>query len=261
MKRLFILAMAVVSVWMISSSCSKSTKTDSDGRITIYLTDKPADFDSVNIVVSEISVHLAEGDSSSGWIVISDTIQYYNLLELRNGAQVLFGDNQLEPGHYNQIRLKVTDGCNVVVEGTRHDLKIPSGYQSGIKINHQFWIEENETYELLLDFDAQKSIIQKGNGEYQLKPVIRAILMQTSGSISGTVNPEEAEAFALANSDTVSSSHTDAGGFFKLMGLPEGTYSILVVPDDNAYADSTITDVVVLGGQTTDLGNIELRLQ
>jgi hypothetical protein len=261
MKNIFILAMVVVSACMIFNGCSKSTRTDSDGRITIYLTDKPADFDSVNIVVREISVHLAEGDSSSGWMVICDTIQYFNLLELRNGAQVLFGDDQLEPGHYNQIRLKVTDGCNLVVEGNHYDLKIPSGYQSGIKINHQFWIEENETYELLLDFDAQKSIIEKGNGEYQLKPVIRAIPMQTSGSISGTVNPEEAEAFALASPDTVSSSHTDIDGFFKLVGLPAGTYSVQIVPDDDAYADSTITDVVVVGGQTTNLGIIELRLQ
>lgn len=261
MKNLFILAMVVVSVWMISSGCSKSTKTDTEGRITIYLTDEPADFDSVNIVVTEISVHPAEGDSSSGWIVISDTIQYFNLLELRNGAQVLFGDNQLEPGHYNQIRLKVTDGCNVVVEGTRYDLEIPSGYQSGIKITHQFWIEENETYELLLDFDAQKSIIEKGNGEYQLKPVIRAIPVHTSGSISGTVNPKEAEAFALASSDTVSSIHTDTLGFFKLVGLSEGTYSVKIVPDDVAYAESTLTDVSVVAGQTTDVGTIELRLQ
>jgi hypothetical protein len=261
MKKLFLLITVAAFSCMMFSGCSETTKSGPEGDIKIYLTDKPADFDAVNIVVSEVSVHMSGDDSVAGWTVICDSIQQFDLLELRNGAMALFADHGLQPGHYTQIRLKVTDGCSVMVDGSQYDLEIPSGYQSGIKINHSFWIEENEIYELLLDFDAKKSIIEKGNGEYQLKPVIRAIAVQTSGGISGMVNPKDAEALALVSPDTLAFSHTDTSGFFKLVGLLEGLYSVKIVPDDVTYADTTITDVIVTAGQTTDLGTIELRLQ
>ncbi len=259
MKRLVVLGIAAICLCMILGGCSRTTKSPAEGAIKIYLTDAPTEFDSVNIVVSEISVHVATADSLSGWAIVCDSTQEFDLLELRNGAMALFADGELEAGHYTQIRLKITDGSNVVVEGIRYDLEIPSGYQSGVKINHQFWIEEDETYELLLDFDAEKSIIEKGNGEYQLKPVIRAVAIQTSGSISGTVDPTAAEAFALQDPDTLAYVHTDPSGFFKLVGLPEGTYSVQIVPDDVNYADSTLADVPVVAGETTELGAIQLR--
>jgi hypothetical protein len=202
---------------------------------------------------------MADADSASGWTVICDTTQTFDLLELRNGAMALFAEHELVGGHYTQIRLRITDGCYVVVEGSQYDLEIPSGYQSGIKINHQFRIEEDVTYELLLDFDAEKSIIEKGKGQYQMKPVIRAIVMATSGSISGTVNPKSVEALALASPDTVAHSHSDTSGYFKLIGLPEGLYSVQITADDATYADTLFSDVPVEAGETTDLGIIELR--
>ncbi len=259
MKRFWWLAIVGICIFIILSGCSKSTKTTSKGEIKIYLADEPTDFDAVNIVVSQVSVHTSDGDTVLGWRVICDTTQTFDLLELRNGAMVLFADHQLDPGHYTQIRLKVGDGSHVIVDSSQYDLEIPSGYQSGIKINHQFQIEEDVTYELLLDFDAQKSIIEKGTGQYQLKPVIRAIAKATSGSISGIVNPEGIEAFAFANSDTVAHTHSDTSGYFKLIGLSEGSYSVEIAPDDTTYADTTFSIVVVVAGQTTDLGTIQLR--
>jgi hypothetical protein len=260
MKKLSLLGMVLIGFCMLFSSCSeKSTKTTTPGGIRIYLADKPAAYDEVNIVVSQVSVHIADQDSESGWTVISDTIQTYDLLELSNGAMVLFANHTLDPAHYTQIRLKVTDECNVVVDGTPYDLKIPSGEQSGIKINHQFQIQPGETYELLLDFDAEKSIHQKGNGDYQMQPVIRAVAVTTSGSISGIVDPDSIRAYAVAGSDTVAQTHSDTSGYFKLVGLPAGLYSVQIVPDDATYADTSISDVSVVAGQNDDLGLIQLR--
>ncbi len=259
MRRLYLLGIVVVCIFIIWAGCSKSTRTTSKGQIKIYLADDPTDFDAVNLVVSQVSVHMADSDSASGWTVICDTTQVYDLLELRNGAMALFADNQLAPGHYTQIRLKVADGSHVIVDSSQYDLEIPSGSQSGIKLNHQFRIEQDLTYELLLDFDAEKSIIEKGNGEYQLKPVIRVVAKATSGGISGVVNPKSVEAFALADLDTLAHTHSDTSGYFKLIALPEGWYSVQIRADDTTYADTTFSHVPVVPGQTTDLGTIELR--
>jgi len=259
MSRSFALAVVILCVCVALCGCSKSTKTASEGAIRVYLADNPAGFDAVNIVVSQVSVHLADEDSASGWMVICDSTRTFDLLQLRNGAMALFADHPLDPGHYTQIRLKITDGSNVIVDGQPHDLNIPSGYQSGVKINHQFQIQEDVTYELLLDFDAEKSIIEKGTGQYQMKPVIRAIALATSGSISGTVGPKSVEAFALADVDTAAYTHSDTSGYFKLIGLAEGSYSVLIVPDSVTYADTTFSGVTVTAGQTTDLRTIQLR--
>jgi len=259
-KSLHLMALSVIILSLVLFCCSKSTSTKKDGYLKIYLTDTPTDFDEVNIVVSEVWVHKASDDTLANWILLDSTVATYDLLVLRNGALALLDSSQLDPGHYTQLRLKVTDGSNVVVDGEPHDLQIPSGYTSGIKLNHQFTIEEGRVYELILDFDAEKSIIQKGTGEYQMKPVIRVIAVATTGEIEGTTDPADAQAFAIIDNDTVQTA-TDATGYFKLIGLAEGLYTVNIVPGDALYADTTFSDVEVVAGQTTDLGLIELRLK
>lgn len=44
-------------------------------------------------------------------------------------------------------------------------------------------------YKLWLDFDAGRSVVEIGNGNYILKPVIRIYSEATSGAIKGSVLP------------------------------------------------------------------------
>ena len=261
MKKLFyLLVFGVIILSLMLSYCSKSTTSKKDGYLKIYLTDTPTDFEEVNIVVSEVWIHKAGDDTLANWILLDSTDNTYDLLVLRNGVLALLDSSQLDPGHYTQLRLKVTDGSNIVVDGNQYDLEIPSGYQSGIKLNHQFTIEEGRLYELTLDFDAEKSIIQKGNGEYQMKPVIRVIAQATTGEIEGTTDPAEAYAFAITGDDTVQTA-TDIAGYFKLIGLSPELYTVNIVPGDALYADTSFADVAVVAGSTTNLGLIQLRLK
>ena len=240
-------------------SCSKSTKQE-NGTLIIYLTDSSGNFEAVNIVVSEVSVHMSDSDSMSGWKTICDTIQHFDLLKLQNGATALFGKNQLIPGHYTQIRLKIGDGSNVIVEGDTFPLVIPSGYQTGIKLNHQFTINAGEIYELLLDFDAERSIVQTGTYEYKLKPVIRVVPQILSGSIKGIVIPHFCDILTISGSDTISHTKADTStGFFKITGLLAGQYDLHFLPEGILYVDSIIYDVNVTAGNTTDLDTIRLR--
>ena len=97
---------------------------------------------------------------------------FYNWLY---GANAVLGDTSLSAGKYTQILLIVEDGSYVVDGGVKNNLIIPSGSQSGIKLNHSFDIEGGNLYEFYLDFNVDKSIIITGNGQYKLKPVIRVI--------------------------------------------------------------------------------------
>jgi len=183
------------------TGCSKkSTSPEENGVLRLYLTDSVGPIEQVNLTISRVSVHTSAGGDSTGWIVVNDSLATYDLIQLANGATALLGETKLEPGHYTQIRLLVTDSCQVVIEGESYPLHIPSGLQSGVKLNHQFEIEAGKLYELLLDFDAQRSIVFTGNG-YLLKPVIRVVPLVISGTISGTVLPLEAIPYILATSD------------------------------------------------------------
>lgn len=259
-KTFYLMALSLIILSLVLFYCSKSTSSKKEGYLKIYLTDTPTDFDEVNIVVSEVWIHAASEDTMENWILLDSTTSTYDLLELRNGVLALLDSSQLAPGHYTQLRLKVAEGSNVVVDGNQYSLEIPSGYQSGIKLNHQFTIEEGRLYELTLDFDAEKSIIQKGTGEYQLKPVIRIIAQATTGEIEGITEPDSAHAFAIADDDTVQTA-TDTTGYFKLIGLSPGLYTVNIVPENALYADTSFSDVEVVAGSTTDLGLIELRLK
>lgn len=244
------------------SGCGDSNSPgQGQGELRVLLVDQPAGYDAVNIIVREVSVHDAGADSSSGWRVVNDSTRTFDLLTLANGASAVLGDTQLAAGHYTQIRLKLASGSTVVVDGVEHPLVVPSGLQTGLKLNHPFVIEANTLYEVTLDFDATRSIHLTGSNEYVLSPVIRVVANQISGTISGVVSPASAKAVVstIAGADTVTSVADTTSGAFMLMALPAGVYNVHVAPRDIAYSDTTVTGVAVLARQNTDLGTIPLH--
>lgn len=245
-------------------SCSDSTSPETGpGQIKITMIDAPAGYEEVNIVVTRVEVHIAESDSNSGWFVINNDPATYDLLTLRNGASVVLGSNFLDAGHYTQIRLIIGTGSNIVVDGIVYPLEIPSGVQSGVKLNHQFEIRSGLLYELLLDFDAERSIVLTGSGQYKLKPVIRLTPIVISGTISGNINPLSASGFvyAISGTDTALTVAEPITGSFMLMALSEQTYRVEVFSADPAYNDTTVNNVIVAAQQNTNLGTINLSIK
>ena len=258
----FLLSFFTAALFIFSCSDSTSPETG-QGQIKITMVDAPAGYDEVNIVVTRVEVHKAGTDSSSGWFVINNTAATYDLLTLRNGASVVLGNNSLDAGHYTQIRLIIGTGSNVVIDGVTYPLEIPSGEQSGFKLNHSFVIEDGLLYELLLDFDAERSIVVTDNGQYKLKPVIRMTPVVISGTISGKINPVSAAGFvyAISGTDTSLTIAEPITGSFMLMALLQQTYRVEVFSADPAYNDSTITNVNVVAQQNTNLGTMNLSIK
>ena len=105
----------------------------------------------------------------TGWIVFSDEEQTFDLIAIQDVQEIL-GNKTLDAGKYTQIRLLVTSAV-LVIDDEEKDIKVPSGK---LKLIHPFTIGSNETTILLLDFDAEKSVVERGNtGMYNLKPTIK----------------------------------------------------------------------------------------
>ena len=243
------------------SGCSNNPTSTSLGTMNIQMTDAPGDFQAVNLVVTEVAVQHADGNG--GWEVLQSGSRTYDLLQLRNGVFSTLGISQLPAGHYNQLRLKLGAGSNVVVDNTTHPLRVPSGMQSGLKLAGSFVVPAQGRVDLALDFDVARSITPKGDGSYLLGPVIRVVTISLPdnkpGAIHGVVAPSGvmASVFVILNADTVASSMNATDGQFKIMLLPAGTYQ-LTFHAREGYLDHTVDGVVVNQGATTDVGTVAL---
>lgn len=259
-------ACLVIAIVLMLGGCEKNDLGtgpgggSGSGTFVVRLTDAPAGFDAVNIVVDSIRVHFESGDTVGGWYTISRIPAVYNVLAYANGRDTVIAGGPVPAGYYSQLRLYIGSGSEVVKNGVANPLEIPSGSQSGLKLNIQSTVVAGVRYELMLDFDASRSILVTGNGRYMLKPVIKVVTTALSGSLTGVVLPGSADATvsAIAGTDTTTTL-ADTTGYFRFKYLTPGLYLVRIVPADTAYLSKDLPNVGVAGGQTTDVGTITLQ--
>ena len=234
-------------------------------RIIVTLTDSPGDYEAVNVDIQEIEVHASEGDQQSGWVsLIIDNPGVYDLLELTNGTEALLTDTEFPSGRISQMRLILGDNNTLEIDSMMIELTVPSGSESGLKLQINETLLEGVTYEFKLDFDAAKSVVKAGNsGSYLLKPVIRVITEATSGAIKGTVTPieESIAVYAMQGDDTIATSFAvKTVADYLLGGLEPGSYDVVFDPGDSSELTSeTLLGIEVLLGEVTELDSVALQ--
>ena len=159
-----------------------------EASIEVYLTDAPGDFDKVPVTITGVSI----GDSGSQrkdadteasetaeetpdteqfeWFPLVTETQTHDLLALRDSQRRL-GDGQIPSKHYDSIRLSIGD-AKVVVDGSESSLDIRDDGQPGFLMSGGFDVESGEDYRLVIDFDADESIVRDDNS-YVMDPVVR----------------------------------------------------------------------------------------
>ena len=247
------------------------------GAASVSLTDAPAcGFDAVNVTVSKVRIHQSSSadDKDAGWSEITlNPPRTINLLDFNDPTQPIhvqpLGVTPLGPGHYAQLRLVLESNNGnqptanwIVLEGqdpnnpnNRIPLDTPSAIQSGIKLTHQFTVNSGQTVDLLLDFDACKSIVVTGNGKYKLKPVIKVIPVQLNG-ITGFIDKTLANVRVSAQQGGTVVRETVmnvATGQFFVAHLDAGNYDVVVTADDRATA--VISGVPVSDTGVTTISN------
>ena len=225
------------------------------GTLSVGLTDAPAcGFDAVNVTVTKVRVNksASASETDGGWTDITlATPKKVNLLNLTNGVLENLGQTSLEAGQYNQLRL-VLDGnasgtANTVLPSgskTERPLETPSAAQSGIKLVGAFTVEAGQRADVVIDFDACKSVVTRGKGtqslNYALKPVVKMLPSAING-ISGFVSPavlgKNVTVSAQQNGNIVSATTPNpTTGEFLLSRLAPGNYDVVVTADDSGAA-------------------------
>jgi hypothetical protein len=196
-----------------------------------------------------------------------------NLLHLVNGVREDLGLVDLEAGRYTQMRLIIgqtpqSGAINILSQAhpyanyvidlndVYHELKVPSGSQSGYKIVGGFDINANSTTELVLDFDANRSVVEAGNsGQWLLKPTVKIAYLDDDSIIQGRVSGPGGAAIsgaivsaqvythnaATADQVTVQASTvTDMNGDYQLF-VRDGSYNLVVYAANYAPASKKVT--------------------
>lgn len=266
-KKLNVLFLAALSIFAFSCNPDDENGiSEGNARVNVFLVDAPADYDAVWVEVLGVEI-LPKGENEengTAWINVGNDAaedNMINLLELVGGNSANLGEVEVPAGEISQIRLILGEN-NYLMDGEqRIDLKTPSAQQSGLKIKIDKPLMAGISYDLVLDFDAGKSIVKAGNsGQYILKPVLRAIA-EESATIEGVITPLEAapvRVIAIINDDSVST-FTSENGSFMIRGLIEGDYTLSILPNELYLAD-TLENITTVLGQVTTVAPVELEL-
>lgn len=240
------------------------------GTLRVALTDAPScGWDHVWVTVEKVRVHQnsAAADADAGWSeVVLAPAKRIDLLDLTNGVLEELGSTQLAAGSYSQVRLVLASnsgtGATAVANavqptgGSLIPLATPSGQQSGLKLKANFTVQSGQTADLVLDFDACKSVVKAGNsGNYNLKPVISVVPRVATGIqgfVTTTLALSSTTVAAQQDGVTIRSTMPDATGKFSIPYLSTGTYTIVVTSDGRAT--SVVTGVPV-GTTTTTINS------
>ena len=234
---------AALSAVLLAAASGCGGSSSGSGKISVHLMDAPGDYQEVNVDVQEIQIN-----GPGGWTSLGTVDKVIDLLHYTNGlTTTLVNEFGVEAGHYTQLRmilgsrntLKLQDGSVV-------DLKVPSGMQSGIKLNVNFDVEPGTTKDVFIDFDAHRSVFVHQAGmsdQYILRPVVFCYAEVVTGSISGTVT-DAATHQPIAGAEVtaqqpgagglpvvVRSTVTDANGHYVLAHIwVDQTYYVVTQP-------------------------------
>lgn len=214
------------------------------GTLRLALTDAPAcGYDAVNVTVQKVRVHKSgsASDTDSGWseIVLSPA-RRVDLLGLTNGALTELGQTPLPAGTYTQMRLVLAPNdasaplANSVVPtgGSETALTTPSAQQSGLKMNINIEVAPNQLADFVLDFDACKSVVRRGNsGQFNLKPVV-SVIPRLISAVQGFVDPALLPLGAIVSVQqsgvVLRATPPDATGRFLLQPVAPGNYDLVL---------------------------------
>ncbi len=278
-----LLAFSAATILLIGfSSCSKN-ESSTNQKVDIYLTDGPTDFDAVNIEILAVDVkvdtssehrnddhhgdnddhrddHLRGRDEYGVWQTVNFTPGVVDILQLRNGIDSLIASTTVN-GTVRKIRFTLGSNNTVVVNGVSQPLTLQNPTQNylyvSLKERHR-GRGNGGSLAVWVDFDLSRSIVLI-NGQYFLRPVLRPFCNSNFGEVEGRILPAAAEAVVkVYNSTDTASAIPNPDGFFKVRGLNQGDYTVLI--DATApYRDTTLLNVAVLTGRDTKIGTITLR--
>jgi hypothetical protein len=154
------------------------------GTIKIELTDAPlfwSDVKEFHVFVERIEVYSYLND----WQTLVEIGQDYDLLKLRNGASATLTVQELKEGNYSGMRMVLGKGNWLYLDegGTfrRVDLKLARDESALVALLSNFNVQKKTTSTYVIDFDAEKSLVEKSTDNPVMDPWVDVKETKTEG--------------------------------------------------------------------------------
>ena len=193
---------AVMAMAGCGGSSGGDPASDGTGSISFSVTDAPVD-DAAAVVIAMTEFELKpSGDRSPFKVPVVGAPRQLNLLEFTDGASAeIIVDEEVPAGEYEWLRIYFDQELSFIQlesDGTMFPLFIPSGAQTGYKLESGFTVPLNDDVEYLLDFNVRESVIEPPglagpNGEprtFLLKPTVRIMNVEETGGVQGIVSSD-----------------------------------------------------------------------
>ena len=176
----------------------------STGTVKLSITDAPVD-NATSVVIQFSGVAFKRAGSAPEVVQgLTPSPRQFDLMQYQEGRAALLLDGVTLPaGDYEWVRLIVDNDPNVrdsyLVRSTGEEceLRVPSGAESGLKLNRGFTLPADGSVALTVDFDLRQSIHappgQRSDAPgcaqaYLLRPTLRIVDDANVGAIAGTVD-------------------------------------------------------------------------
>jgi hypothetical protein len=293
---------AALTLGLAVAGCGDSTGPDAPATFKVMLTDGPAEYlASANVEIGEVWAIQAGGPP----ILLNSEGGSYDLLELQNGVMAELASAELDASiRILQLRLHVESADVTLGAGymfasgeNTQDLFIPSGAQTGIKINLRadegnedgagVDLVPGETILAVVDWDVKQNFVFTGDTsdptmmpDVLFTPLLRATVEDVAGSISGTITyasatPDEEDEYAdieamltssdvpVAEMETATASAVAAeDGTYTVYFLAPGTYDVSASAtiDGTTYPVAPVAPLSVEVGDSEDVTGVDFTL-
>ncbi len=256
MKTTFKTMLFLVAVIFTFSACSSDDDTNT-GEVQVQVTDAPFPFHfmkEAKIEVTKIELKNTQGE----YVTVFEGNTSIDFVKYRNGETEDLAVENIPAGTYVAARitvggaeLKLTNEETFTIQATNGMVERP--------ITPELMLEENQNQEILVDLDLSDSFVFSGSfigdwitnitqitGIQSFNPDIRVACLNKTGAISGVVKDinnqvvESAEVYIMYdyNGDGIKekiSTVTEADGSFKILGIPEGNYTLYVNSENGEF--------------------------
>ena len=156
---------APVSTATTIAKPSNADSSSGTGTLEIRVTDAPdPSITAVFVTTDNIEVSIA----GQGWLSVIDEEITFELLALE-GVEAILGTAELPVGKYTQVRLSVPE-VQIEKDGELVTAEVPSGT---IKLVGSFELVAGEKTFISLDFEVDKSLVDRQRRGFLFKPVIK----------------------------------------------------------------------------------------
>lgn len=158
-------AAIAVSMLLGLAACGGGDDEPENGRVSLAVTDAPVD-DASSVVVQFSGVAFKRAGTAAEVVQnLTPSPRQLDLLQYQQGRAALLLDGVTLPaGDYEWVRLIVDNESGVrdsyieLTSGEECELRVPSGAESGLKLNRGFTLPADGSIALTIDFDLRQSI-------------------------------------------------------------------------------------------------------